>query len=60
MAIGVQQDFRGATLAQYDEVIGKMGFRPGGPGCTWGSLSLGSENGGRYSRSGCVGKPGAV
>ena len=32
MAIGVQQDFRGATLAQYDEVIGKMGFRPGGPG----------------------------
>ena len=32
MAIGVQQDFPGATLAQYDEVIKKMGFRPGGPG----------------------------
>lgn len=32
MAIGVQQDFPGATLAQYDQVIQKMGFHPGGPG----------------------------
>jgi hypothetical protein len=32
MAIGVQQDFAGATLAQYDQVIQKMGFRPKGPG----------------------------
>lgn len=32
MAIGIQQDFPGATLAQYDEVVQKMGFRPGGPG----------------------------
>jgi hypothetical protein len=32
MAIGIQQDFSGATLAQYDQVVQKMGFRPGGPG----------------------------
>ena len=36
MAIGVQQDFPGATLAQYDQVIQKMGFRPGGPGAPGG------------------------
>jgi hypothetical protein len=34
MPIGVQQDFPGATLAQYDQVIQKMGFRPGGPGAS--------------------------
>ena len=32
MAIGVQLDFNGATLQQYDEVIAKMGFEPGGRG----------------------------
>jgi hypothetical protein len=32
MAIAVQLDFAGATLEQYDQVIAKMGFRPGGPG----------------------------
>jgi len=32
MPIGVQLDFAGATLVQYDQVIAKMGFRPGGPG----------------------------
>ena len=33
MAIGVNIDFgAGATLAQYDQVIQKMGYRPGGPG----------------------------
>jgi len=32
MAIAVQLDFSGATLEQYDEVIEKMGFHPGGPG----------------------------
>jgi len=31
MAIAVQLDFKGATLDQYDEVIGKMGFHPEGP-----------------------------
>jgi hypothetical protein len=32
MAIGVQLDFpEGATLDQYDQVIQKMGLRPGGP-----------------------------
>jgi hypothetical protein len=36
MAIAVQQDFPGATLAQYDEVIKKMGFHPGGPGAKGG------------------------
>ena len=36
MAIGVQQDFPGATLAQYDQVIQKMGFRPKGPGARGG------------------------
>jgi hypothetical protein len=32
MAVGVQMEFRGATLAQYDQVVEKMGFQPGGPG----------------------------
>lgn len=32
MTVGVQMDFRGATLAQYDQVIEKMGFQRGGPG----------------------------
>lgn len=32
MAIAVQMDFPRATLAQYDEVVKKMGFRPQGPG----------------------------
>jgi len=36
MAIGVQQDFPGGTLAQYDEVVKKMGFRPGGTGAPGG------------------------
>jgi hypothetical protein len=36
MAIAVQLDFPGGTLAQYDQVIQKMGFRPGGPGAPGG------------------------
>ncbi len=32
MAVGIQLDFKGATLEQYDQVIQKMGFRPGGTG----------------------------
>ena len=32
MAIAVQLDFKGGTLAQYDLVNKKMGFRPGGAG----------------------------
>jgi len=31
MAIGVQLDFRGATLEQYDQVVETLGFLPGGP-----------------------------
>ena len=29
--IGVQLDFRGATLQQYDELAERMGYLPGGP-----------------------------
>ena len=36
MAVGVQLDFKGATLEQYDEVVKRMGFRPGGPGAPGG------------------------
>ena len=36
MAIGVQMEFSGVTLAQYDEVIKKMGFQAGGPGAPGG------------------------
>jgi hypothetical protein len=32
MAVAVVIDFEGATLDQYDEVIEKMGFEPGGTG----------------------------
>ena len=31
MAVGVQIDVVGGTLEQYDEVIERMGFLPGGP-----------------------------
>jgi hypothetical protein len=36
MAIGIQMDFPQGTLAQYDEVIKRMGFRSGGPGAPGG------------------------
>lgn len=36
MAIAVQLDFQNATLEQYDQVVQKMGFRPGGPGAPGG------------------------
>jgi hypothetical protein len=36
MAIAVQLDFNGATLEQYDEVVAKMGFEPGGRGAPGG------------------------
>lgn len=32
MAVAVIMEFEGATLEQYDQVIGKMGLTPGGPG----------------------------
>jgi hypothetical protein len=31
MAVVVQQNFTGATLAQYDEAVAKMGIPAGGP-----------------------------
>ena len=36
MAIGVQLDFTGATLDQYDQVIQKTGFTPRGRGAPGG------------------------
>lgn len=36
MAVGVVLEFEGATLDQYDQVIEKMGFSPGGPGAPGG------------------------
>ncbi len=36
MAIAVEMDFNGATLEQYDQVIEKMGFTPGGRGAPGG------------------------
>jgi hypothetical protein len=32
MAVGVVLEFAGATLDQYDEVVSRMGFTPGGTG----------------------------
>jgi hypothetical protein len=32
MAIAIVQEFEGATLDQYDEVVRRMGFTPGGAG----------------------------
>lgn len=32
MAVAVQMDFDGATLAQYDDVCRRMGLEPRGPG----------------------------
>ena len=31
MTVGVQIDFKGATLEQYDQAIERMGLLPGGP-----------------------------
>lgn len=36
MAVAVQIDFKDATLDQYDQVIQKMGFTPGGKGAPGG------------------------
>ncbi len=36
MAVAMVLDFKGATLEQYDQVIGKMGFTPGGAGAAGG------------------------
>jgi len=36
MAVGIQMDFPGATLEQYDQVVKKMGFTPGGSGAPGG------------------------
>ncbi|MFD6391719.1 hypothetical protein ACWF9G_25510 [Nocardia sp. NPDC055029] len=32
MAVVVELDFTGATMEQYDQVLEKMGFKPGGTG----------------------------
>ena len=36
MAVAIVMDFEGATLEQYDEVIARMNFAPGGPGAPGG------------------------
>lgn len=36
MAVAVELDFNGATLEQYEQVIAKMGFEPGGKGAPGG------------------------
>jgi hypothetical protein len=36
MPIAIVMEFEGATLEQYDQVIEKMGFEPGGPGAPGG------------------------
>jgi len=36
MAVGVVLEFEGATLDQYDQVLEKMGFSPGGAGAPGG------------------------
>jgi hypothetical protein len=47
MAVGVVQEFKNATLGQYDQVVQKMGFRPGGPGAPGGIFHWVTEvNGG--------------
>jgi hypothetical protein len=30
MAVAVEQNFSGATIDQYDQIVGKMGLTPGG------------------------------
>jgi hypothetical protein len=36
MAVGVQLEFKGASLDQYDEIVKRMGFTPGGKGAPGG------------------------
>ena len=36
MAVAVQLEFRGASLDQYDEIVKRMGFTPGGKGAPGG------------------------
>jgi hypothetical protein len=36
MPVAVILDFPGGTLEQYDQVLEKMGFTPGGPGAPGG------------------------
>jgi hypothetical protein len=36
MAMAFELDFHGATLEQYDEVVRRMGFTPGGAGAAGG------------------------
>jgi hypothetical protein len=47
MAVGVVLEFDGATLDQYDQVIDRMGFAPGGPGAPGGLFHwvTGTDNG---------------
>ena len=44
VAVGVQVDFKGMTLEQYDEVINRMGFEPRGAGGPGSAVPLGDED----------------
>jgi hypothetical protein len=45
MPVAVEMNFRGATREQYDQVIEKMGFHPGGPGAPHGIFHWVAETG---------------
>ena len=57
MPVAVVMDFKDATLDQYDQVIVKMGFTPGGAGSTRCSLPLGGRERGRNAGGRRVGDP---
>ena len=46
MAVAVVMEFNGATLEQYDQVIEKMHFEPGGPGAPGGLFHWCTSTGG--------------
>jgi hypothetical protein len=43
MAVAVQMDFEGGTLAQYDEIVARMGFAPRGAGAPGGLFHWAAE-----------------
>ena len=45
MAVAVQLDFQGGTLEQYDEIMKRMGFQPGGPGAPGGLFHWATKTG---------------
>jgi hypothetical protein len=60
MAVAVEMNFRGATLEQYDEILGKMGLTPGGATTTGSDLALGSQVGRGSPRCRRLGDEGGI